>query len=706
MTTTLFQLKKNNQIQFFINTKTTPTTNRKTEKLTAISTCLDDIINDRKPTLSYDIVYNYISNLCYSPEGNIIEQITSIVDSTLTSLSSLTKQRLVIEPSLTQLHQQYIIFSKKLALLRNLLLPYDRISNKDPLILKAFGLFREVVLSNNTNTIIDMLIVLINTLRGSNYDNNIVSSLVRMMFDCNLQNQFKDKLLKSTSEFYSSAAQNKINETLEDYLNAVKSMFDREEHIAQVHYPTMKIDTVAFTEKELMTETLPLILVTKLTQLKQFIAQQKTHSILLFISLGSRVKKDEDIQKALIGVIVTLGKEFCSEKDEKIKINKIFSLYDYLSQLEKQAPMINTIIKISFEKFISSFDNDVAIALVKFADRMLRKGGMNQLWASKILQIFKFLNGKDTFEQHYQLLLSKRLLYKGFQAEDEKIVLEQLRQECGNSYTFKLEEMVKDVETGKGWYQALNKEMSNNGMNGQYGMVVINGTSWPACPTIKCISLPKEIEKGEEVMRKWYIKEHPNRKVDFNPLLGIVSVKAHCFGGIEITMNVLQFEILTNCEGKTIKELKSKFEGEDDILMLQIKSLMGKEKLICVQSFDGKIKKPEEIKEEDVVMLNSNYHSNKPKIKINTFQTKESKEEKEKVDEKIVKDRETRIDAVVVRVMKKEKKMTVSELLTTITPKLDFKPDVEEIKQRIDKLIEREYLEKDEKDENVLLYLA
>ncbi|EMS17674.1 hypothetical protein KM1_058950 [Entamoeba histolytica HM-3:IMSS] len=458
MTTTLFQLKKNNQIQFFINTKTTPTTNRKTEKLTAISTCLDDIINGRKPTLSYDIVYNYISNLCYSPEGNIIEQITSIVDSTLTSLASLTKQRLVIEPSLNQLHQQYIIFSKKLALLRNLLLPYDRISNKDPLISKAFGLFREVVLSNNTNTIIDMLIVLINTLRANNSDNAIVSSLVSMMFDCNLQNQFKDKLLKSTSEFYSSAAQNKISETLEDYLNSVKSMFDREEHIAQSYYPTMKIDTVAFTEKELMTETLPLILTTKLTQLKQFISQQKTSSILLFISLGSRVKKDEDIQKALIGVIVTLGKD--------------------------------------------------------------------------------------------------------------------------------------------------------------------------------------------------------------------------------------------------------KFEGEEDILMLQIKSLMGKEKLICVQSPDGKIKKPEEIKEEDVVMLNSNYHNNKSKIKINTFQTKESKEEKEKVDEKIVKDRETRIDAVVVRVMKKEKKMTVSELLTTITPKLDFKPDVEEIKQRIDKLIEREYLEKDEKNEDVLLYLA
>ena len=61
MTTSLFQLKKNNQIRFMIKTTQTPVVNRKTEYLTAISNALTEIINEKKITLSYDIIYNYVN---------------------------------------------------------------------------------------------------------------------------------------------------------------------------------------------------------------------------------------------------------------------------------------------------------------------------------------------------------------------------------------------------------------------------------------------------------------------------------------------------------------------------------------------------------------------------------------------------------------------------------------------------------------------
>ena len=75
--------------------------------------------------------------------------------------------------------------------------------------------------------------------------------------------------------------------------------------------------------------------------------------------------------------------------------------------------------------------------------------------------------------------------------------------------------------------------------------------------------------------------------------------------------------------------------------------------------------------------------------------------------EKIEGNRKMAIDSVVIRIMKARKKLTISELLQEVLQGLHmFKPQPKFIKECIENLIEREFLERNGLDRSTLNYLA
>jgi cullin 3 len=65
------------------------------------------------------------------------------------------------------------------------------------------------------------------------------------------------------------------------------------------------------------------------------------------------------------------------------------------------------------------------------------------------------------------------------------------------------------------------------------------------------------------------------------------------------------------------------------------------------------------------------------------------------------------VDAAIVKIMKSRNKLQQNELRDrVITLMQTFKPDEAMIKKRIEALIEREYLERDKADRNLILYKA
>ena len=71
-------------------------------------------------------------------------------------------------------------------------------------------------------------------------------------------------------------------------------------------------------------------------------------------------------------------------------------------------------------------------------------------------------------------------------------------------------------------------------------------------------------------------------------------------------------------------------------------------------------------------------------------------------------DRKHLVEAVIVRIMKSRKTLEHNQLVMEVTRHLTsrFQPSPTLIKQRIEKLIEREYLERSQQDRRVYNYLA
>ena len=97
------------------------------------------------------------------------------------------------------------------------------------------------------------------------------------------------------------------------------------------------------------------------------------------------------------------------------------------------------------------------------------------------------------------------------------------------------------------------------------------------------------------------------------------------------------------------------------------------------------------------------------RIKIQTIANRvETAEESRVTDTRLEAERGLIIDAIIVRVMKNRKQLGIQELVQETVNQLQrrFQPKPVAIKLAIEKLIEKEYLERDENDRKVLRYLV
>jgi cullin-4 len=103
-----------------------------------------------------------------------------------------------------------------------------------------------------------------------------------------------------------------------------------------------------------------------------------------------------------------------------------------------------------------------------------------------------------------------------------------------------------------------------------------------------------------------------------------------------------------------------------------------------------------EINDTDTFTLNTSFSHEKYRIKINQVQLKETKEENKETHERIFEDRNFETQAAIVRIMKAKKKighqLLVAEVIEATRKRGVL--DVAGIKKNIDKLIEKEYMER------------
>jgi cullin-4 len=69
-------------------------------------------------------------------------------------------------------------------------------------------------------------------------------------------------------------------------------------------------------------------------------------------------------------------------------------------------------------------------------------------------------------------------------------------------------------------------------------------------------------------------------------------------------------------------------------------------------------------------------------------------------------DRQHQIDAAIVRLLKKQKSLSHADLVQQLGAELCFGPSVSDVKQRVESLLQREYIGRDERDPNLYHYVS
>ncbi|KAH7913225.1 Cullin [Hygrophoropsis aurantiaca] len=402
-------------------------------------------------------------------------------------------------------------------------------------------------------------------------------------------------------------------------------------------------------------------------------------------------------------------------------VQDVLDLKDKFDQIWKRAfgsnHDIETALNKAFEDFINLHQKAPEFISL-FIDENLKKGlkGKTDIEVDNILDktitVFRFISEKDAFERYYKNHLAKRLLLGRSVSDDaERGMLAKLKVECGFQFTQKLEGMFHDIKLSTDTMQAYRKHLENTSAPDiEIAVTVMTSTFWPMSHSSASCTLPECLIRSCKSFEQFYLNRHSGRRLTWQLSLGNADVRVQ-FKARKHDLNVstfalvllLLFEDLSDDEFLTYDELKSATSLPDVDLQRHLQSLACAKFKILKKHPPGR-----DVNPSDSFSFNNDFTCAMQKIKISTVSAKvETIEERKETRDRIEEERHHQTEACIVRIMKDRKHMTHNDLVNEVTRQLStrFQPNPQNIKKRIEGLIDREYLERCE-DRKSYNYLA
>ncbi|KAI8628638.1 cullin-4A [Xylariaceae sp. FL1651] len=316
------------------------------------------------------------------------------------------------------------------------------------------------------------------------------------------------------------------------------------------------------------------------------------------------------------------------------------------------------------------------------------------------LELFRFIEGKDVFEAFYKRDLARRLLMgRSASADAERSMLAKLKSECGSNFTHNLEQMFKDQQLARDEMASYKAWREGNGYNKSkldLTVSILSAAAWPTYPDTRLL-LPEEVASQIEQFDAYYVNKHTGRRLTWKHSL------AHCV--VKATFNKGPKELLVSAYQAAVLTLFN--QAEEFLSYQQIaehSGLSGQDLDRTLQSLAcGKVRvliknpKGKDVNPTDAFTVNKAFTDPKYRVKINQIQLKETKEENQETHKRVAQDRQFETQAAIVRIMKSRKTMTHANLVAEVINQTKKRGavDTSEIKKNIEKLIEKDYLERD-----------
>ncbi|EUC49991.1 hypothetical protein COCMIDRAFT_1393 [Bipolaris oryzae ATCC 44560] len=626
----------------------------------------------------------------------------------------------------------------------------------------CISLFRSIIFENDklSPRIVDGACDLVATDRtGGDLDSEMFSKTVNMFHDMQVYTRhFEPRLMEVSQEYIVKWADTESAErSLPEYVRNSRALMDREmKRVEMFSLPnTTKRELLTLLEDHLIAKKESRL--TNQDELADLLEANAVQDLEMLYTLLERRKMGARLRSGFTKWIEDEGTAIVfNEKEQDNMVVHLLSLKRQLDAIWKTSfhrdEELGHGLREAFDKFMNKTkktnaswgtDNSKTGEMIaKYVDMLLRGGAKaiptqlsrksekpaeveveddkeddvfdedtevnNQL--DQVLDLFRFLHGKAVFEAFYKKDLARRLLMgRSASADAERSMLSRLKIECGAGFTANLEQMFRDIELSReemSSYKNVSEER-NEKLDLDLNVNILSASAWPTYPTVPVI-LPPEVQSAMNKFEAHYKIKHTGRKLEFKHALAHCQIKARFPKGLkELVVSSFQAIVLLLFNGRRDDE------HIDYEYLKQATGLPPAELNRTLQSLAcAKVRpltkhpKGREISETDTFTINASFTDPKYRIKVNTVQLKETAAENKETHERVAADRNYETQAAIVRILKARKRISHAELVSETIKATRNRGtlEVSGIKRNIDRLIEKEFLERE--DDGLYAYIA
>jgi len=620
---------------------------------------------------------------------------------------------------------------------------YVKLQSVDPLGTKGYSIFQthifDQVRKDTRKAILDLITA---ERRGEVIDHELVKGVIEMFLDLGMGQlevyvqSFEDDFLPNSSEYFVRQASGWLSEdSFPEYMRKAEEALQAEEQRVENYLHRSTGPKLKHVVIRALLQQQQIKLMEKSTAVVYLLENNKSSDL-------SRLHRLFSLVDGGLGPVALCFRNYVAERGNAIVDERVMQLKTATKQEALGAPQfVQTLIdlhdrfksivvecfgkdslfqkslKEAFEIFVNRDIGRYSFAalMCAFCDRILKKSGERlaedqvEALLTKCVELFSFLTDKDLFAEIYKNQLSKRLLYETSASEDaEKSMIAKLKMNCGAQFTSKLEGMITDLSLASEWQRKFitHQEKLTDRPKIEFNVVVLTTGYWPSYQATDA-NLTPEMQRCLGLFQEFYAAGTEHRRLQWIHSLGQATVSAK--------INNRRHDLIVNTYQALILLL---FNGEEDLDVSTIHQSIGQtdigltkkllQTLWCAKykilnkmsNFDPSEKG---IADNETFNVNHTFTCPHRKIKIPPPSSEET-HNKERVEE----DRSIAIEAAIVRIMKARKHLTHQQLVSEVLTQLAFfKPNPKVIKQRIEHLIEREYLERDPTQQaSVYRYLA
>ncbi|KAI0259323.1 Cullin family-domain-containing protein [Gloeopeniophorella convolvens] len=341
--------------------------------------------------------------------------------------------------------------------------------------------------------------------------------------------------------------------------------------------------------------------------------------------------------------------------------------------------------------------------IARYIDKLMRAGQgstSDERFAAQLdaaLALYRFTPDKD-----------RLLLGRSASDDAERAMLKKLKEEYDPEFGMG-DHMFTDLALSRDTMTEYHKRIGAERAAAQkLTAMVLQQSFWPFSSREKQATIiPAPMQTELDGFSAFYGEKHQGHKIEWNHALGTVSLRARFAAAQkELSVSLYQAVVLllfNDADDLPFADVKLHTGIEDAELRRTLQSLACGKKKVLKKRPVGK-----DVNDGDVFVFNDAFEDPRAKVHINSIQVKETAEESQRMQSAVEGDRKHYLDAAIVRVMKARKQLTYEQIKTETIEAVrrHFVPDVASIKQRVDALVEQEYLRRDDNDRNLFYYVA